>query len=127
MNLLLEETLLAGAYNRCKNQKEQCDYSCGVKFVNDNFFQEKINVCKANCDVIFEAAFIRQLNQLLNSNSLNPQLVDNIKNRLFASRKRLVLAKQRLLKNKQKLNELIYGRKADMSMRQVKNGPAFES
>lgn len=128
MDLLLEETILASIYNKCKNGKELCDYQCGQKFAKDMFLQQKMNVCKANCDVIWDSNFVRQLQTMItqNSSQLNSENLRDIRTRLDGAKQRLLNSKRRLYKTKLTLKKVLYGRRQDMSMNLPKNGPAFE-
>jgi Na+/phosphate symporter len=91
--------------------------------------QPKMNVCRANCDVIWEQEYIKNLQQYIASNSsnLNAEIVSDLRNRLNTSKKRLFMAKKRLIKTKATLRKVLYGRRADMSMKLSKPGPTFES
>jgi hypothetical protein len=129
MDLLLEDNAVTAIYNTCKNRKDKCDYLCGEKFMNDKFMQPKLNVCRANCDVVWEQEYIRNLKQYIASNGQNMDagFVSDLRNRLTTANKRLISAKKRLLKTKMILKKELYGRRADMSMRLTKPGPTFES
>ena len=47
--------------NKYKNGKDLCDYQCGQKFAKDMFVEPKMEVCKANCDVVWDNNFIKQI------------------------------------------------------------------
>lgn len=129
MDLLLEDNAVTAIYNTCKNRKEKCDYLCGEKFINDKFMQSKLNVCRANCDVVWEQEYIKNLQQYMASNmqNIDAKFATVLRNRLSSAKKRLLTAKKRLLKTKMTLKKELYGRRADMSMRLTKPGPTFES
>jgi hypothetical protein len=128
-SLLLEDNAVTAIYNNIKTSKDKCDYLCGQKFSNDKFLQPKLNVCRANCDVIWEKECIKQIQNYISTNSsnLNGEFLANLRNRLNMSKKRLFNAQRRLVKTKQMLRKVLYGRRADMSMSLPKSGPVFES
>ena len=128
MDILLEENMVTAIYNTYKNRKEKCDYNCGQKFMNDKFLQPKLNVCKANCDVIWESQYVRELQAYISGNmsNLNSEYATDLRRRLDIAKKRLYNSKARLIKTRMMLNKVLYGRRASMSMTPVKNGPAFE-
>lgn len=129
MDLLLEDNAVTAIYNTCKNRKDKCDYLCGQKFMNDKFLQPKLNVCRANCDVIWEQEYIKNLQQYISSNvkDMDAEFASDLRNRLTTAKKRLFTAKRRLIKTKQTLRKVLYDRRADMSMRLSKPGPTFEN
>jgi len=128
MDILLEEVALTAIYNKCKNGKELCDYQCGEKFKNDMFVEPKMNVCKANCDVIWDGNFVQQLQIFLqqNSSQLTHDMLLNARRRLDTAKQRLLNSKRRLLKTKMTLKKVLYGRRQSMSMNLPQQGPAFE-
>jgi hypothetical protein len=128
MDVLLEEVALTAIYNKCKNGKELCDYQCGEKFKRDMFVQPKMNVCKANCDVIWDRNFVTQLQLFLqqNTSQLSSDMLLVVRKRLDTAKQRLENSKKRLLKTKMALKKVLYGRRQDMSMNMPKQGPAFE-
>ncbi len=128
MDLLLEETILASIYNKCKNGKDLCDYQCGQKFAKDMFVEPKMEVCKANCDVVWDNNFIKQLQVFLqqNSSQLAQEDLLKIRNRLDSAKRRLDNSKKRLIKTRMNLRKILYSRRQDMTMSLPKQGPAFE-
>ena len=126
--ILEQENMVTAIYNTYKNRKEKCDYNCGQKFMNDKFLQPKLNVCKANCDVIWESNYVRELQAFISGNmsSMNSEYTTDLRKRLDVAKKRLVNSKARLIKTKFALRKILYGRRADMSMMPVQNGPAYE-
>lgn len=128
MDVLLEEVALTAIYNKCKNGKELCDYQCGEKFKRDMFVQPKMNVCKANCDVIWDSNFVKQLQLFLQQNTaqLSSDMLLIVRKRLDTAKQRLENSKKRLLKTKMALKKVLYGRRQDMSMNMPKQGPTFE-
>ena len=127
MDLLLEETILASIYNKSKNGKDLCDYQCGQKFAKDMFVEPKMNVCRANCDVIWDNNFIKQLQVFLQQNisQLSQEDMVKIRNRLDVAKKRLENSRKRLIKTKMMLKKVLYSRRQDMSMNLPKQGPVF--
>ena len=128
MDVLLEEVALTAIYNKCKNGKELCDYQCGEKFKRDMFVEPKMNVCKANCDVIWDSNFVKQLQIFLqqNTSQLSSDMLLIARKRLDTAKQRLENSRKRLIKTKMTLRKVLYGRRADMSMDLPKQGPAFE-
>ncbi len=126
-DILLESAQLTAISNQIKNGKERCDYECGEKLINDQFREPKMNVCKANCDVIWNTNFIKMLQDHLSKNNQNPQEVMIVRKRLDSIRRQLLNSKKRLFRTKLTLKKVLYGRRADMSMRPVQNGPAYDT
>ena len=128
MDILLEDAILTSITNQCKNGRDTCDYNCGQKFMNDMFLQPKMNVCKANCDLIWTQNLIKQLQGYVaqNSGASNVDAVMHVRNRIQTAQKRLITCRNRLVKAKISLKKALYGKRASMSMRPVQNGPAFE-
>jgi len=127
MDILLEDAILTSISNTCKNGRDTCDYNCGQKFMNDRFLEPKLNVCKANCDLIWSVRLVKELQEYLTKTpGLNVDIVHNVRNRIETAKKRVMTSRNRLIKTKMTLKKVLYGRRADMSMRPVKTGPAFE-
>lgn len=125
MSFLLEQSMVTAIYNKCKNGREMCDYQCGEKFKNDRFLEPKMNVCKANCDVIWDTEFLKQLNEFVKQPKLDSETVLNTRRRIDTAKNKLLASRRKLYKAKVTLKRVLYGRRADMSMRPVQNGPAF--
>lgn len=124
--LLLEDSIAAAVHNRYKNQRDMCDYKCSQKFARDMFRESKMNVCRANCDVVWSNNYVRELQDALTKQVQDPKQKMQMRNRIDSANKQLFNARRRLFKTKLTLKKNLYGRRASQSMRPVKNGPAFE-
>lgn len=125
--ILLEDSVAAAIHNSYKNNRDNCDYACGQKFANDMFRDPKMNVCRANCDVVWSTKYVMSLRDALSKGqATDPKQKENLRNRVDAGNKQLFNARRRLFKTKLTLKKVLFGRRASQTMKPIKNGPAFE-
>ena len=124
--ILFEDSIAAAVHNRYKNQRDTCDYQCSQRFQRDMFMQPKINVCRANCDVVWSTRYVMELRDALSKEAKDPKQKENLRRRIEAANKQLFNARRRLFKTKLTLKKVLFGRRKDMTMKPVQNGPAFE-
>ena len=124
--ILFEDSVAAAVHNRYKNQRDACDFQCSQKFANDMFREPKLNVCRANCDVIWSTRYVMELRDALAKQTSDPKQKENLRKRIDSANKQLFNARRRLFKTKLTMKKVLFGRRKTMTMKPVQNGPAFE-
>lgn len=125
VELLIENAILTSIYNQCNNGKKVCDYKCGQKIINDANRVLKLRYCKAQCDVVWDQYYLKQLQNLTRSNNQDQQLKIATPERMKKANERLQNSKKRLAMAKLALQKHLASLPADLSMRVAKPSPAF--